>query len=191
MRSVLLTFLLLCPFVAHGQTSGVPDPQAYMKAYMAATQPGEEHAFLSRFAGTWSYKNTMFMPGVDPTLSTGETKMVMVVGERYLSAVHIGTISGEPFEGRALTAFDRTANEFVTTWVDNVGLGILVFRGARNAEGALVQTATYVDPVTGEPQTHRMVQQLLGPSEMIMTYHIWSLADEPYRAMEVTYIRKQ
>ncbi len=188
----LLVFVAAPSLVMAQEEPQVPDPEEYMRAYTEATTPGPEHAFLAGLAGTWTYENKMYMPGSpQPILSSGKTVMEMVMGGRYLYAVHEGSMNNERFEGRSFTAYDRTAGAYFATWADNVGLGIMVFQGQRNAEGALDLTASYTDPVMGELQTHRMVQYLAASGELMMEYFISSEGMETYKAMEVKYTRDE
>jgi len=182
MRNYILVILLI-PVIAYAQDI-TEDPQGYMVAYMEAIQLAEEHAFLEKFAGNWNYVSTMYMSGMEPFISEGQSSISMIMDGKYLYMVNNGMSGGEPFEGRSFTAFDRTEDAFISTWIDNVGLGILVFRGQQDAEDAMVLTASYTDPVTREYQTHRLVQRLEGPDRFVMEYYIWSTDEQPVKAME-------
>ena len=36
---------------------------------------------------------------------------------------------GMPFEGMSTTAYDNVSKEYVSTWIDNMGSGIMVMKG--------------------------------------------------------------
>ncbi len=183
----LLVALALAPSV-HAQ-----DDEAYMKAYAEATAPGPQHTYLARYAGSWTYVNTMTMPGGSAYTSNGEVQVDTLMGNRYLKAAHVGDIGGMPFEGLSLTAYDRTAGEFVSTWIDNMGLGILTFRGQQEGDdGRLVLKDSYTDPVSGEMQTHRLTQWLSDDDGLwTMEYFIQPEGAPEYKAMTVVSTRRK
>ena len=53
-----------------------------------------------------------------------------------------------PFEGKGTVAFDNATQEFVSTWIDNMGTGMMVTRGKYDEA---TKTSTFhgemVDPV--------------------------------------------
>ncbi len=140
-----------------------PDAKAQMKAEMDAyaklAMPGEHHQRLASLAGKWKVTGKAWMvPGQPPMemSSTGEASWIL--GGRYLQEVHTGSFMGQPFEGRALDGYDNATHEYFSTWVDNMGTGIEVFRGKCDDPcNVLTETAEFVDPMSGKTMKTRSV----------------------------------
>ncbi|HYG65515.1 MAG TPA: DUF1579 domain-containing protein [Thermoanaerobaculia bacterium] len=131
-----------------------------MQAMVAAATPGEAHKRMAQMAGNWTYTMTMWMaPGQPPMETTGTIESSMVLGGRYLQSTYKGNIMGQPFEGRGTDAWDNVSKEYIGTWMDNMGTGIMVTRGKCDDPACKKMTATgeMNDPMTGGPVKVKMV----------------------------------
>ena len=132
------------------------DAQAKMKAemdaYMKLAQPGEHHKLLGHLAGKWQVAGRTWMdPSQPPVEMTFAVEASWILGGRYLQQVHTSTFMGQPFEGRSLDGYDNVTHEYFSTWVDNMGTGVMVFRGKCDDPcTALTETAEGPDPMTGK-----------------------------------------
>jgi hypothetical protein len=107
------------------------DPAAMEAAWAKAATPGENHQFLARFEGDWTFASKMWMdPSAPPMESQGAAEKTMIMGGRYLQEESSGEAMGQPFHGRAVTGFDNVSGEFAGTWIDNMGTGFLIIRGS-------------------------------------------------------------
>jgi hypothetical protein len=95
-------------------------------------------------------------------------------------------MGGFLFEGRGWTAYDRTAGEYVSTWIDNVTTTIMVSRGQEN-DGVMEMTANMVDPVTRAHQVHRSVERAIPGGGYRMDYYVREGDGEERRTMEIVY----
>jgi hypothetical protein len=121
--------------------------------------------------------------------SEGRMHADMVLGGRYLDATYTGDMMGMDFEGRSWTGYDKQAGEYFSTWMDNMGTGVMVFRG--NVEDdALVMRAPHTDPVTGERQMHRTVQRM-DDGKVVFEYFMAPEGGEEFRTMEIVYTRAE
>jgi hypothetical protein len=60
---------------------------------------------------------------------------------------------GRLYSGLGFTGYDNHTGKYVSTWMDSMNTGIMVFEGADDADGgAIVQTARYDDPARGPAQ---------------------------------------
>jgi hypothetical protein len=132
------------------QTSS-QDEQKAMEAYTEAGAVTENHAYLKRFAGSWTAKTTMWtFPGQPPTTSENTFEGRMILGGRFVALDYTGTMMGRPFEGFQLTGYDNMQKKYLTLWIDNTSTSFFELAGTREpAEDTLVQTGDWADPMGG------------------------------------------
>ena len=152
------------------QAAAAPaDAQAKMKAemdaYMKLAQPGEHHKLLGHLAGKWQVAGRTWMdPSQPPVEMTFTVEASWILGGRYLQQVHTSTFMGQPFEGRSLDGYDNVTHEYFSTWVDNMGTGVMVFRGKCDDPcTALTETAEGPDPMTGKVMKSTTVTTFVDP----------------------------
>ena len=132
--------------------------EADMQKMMQAATPGAEHQHLAKMAGDWTFTNTMWMaPGQPPMQSTGTMHGEMTMGGRYLVADWKGDFMGQPFHGRATSAYNNVAKRFEDTWVDSMGTGIMYSTGSCDAKGVCSFSGEGWDPISGQKMTMRSV----------------------------------
>lgn len=133
--------------------------QKMMEVWTQYMTPGEPHAGLAQKAGTWAWTSTWWMqPGAAPETSSGTSEAEMVLGGRYLTEEIEGTAMGMPFQGQSLTGYDNHLKEYFSVWVDNMGTGVMVQRGAYDpATKTMTMSGTYDDPMDGKKKTLRSV----------------------------------
>ncbi len=133
-----------------------PEQEAAM---MKAMAPGEMHKNLAKMAGDWTFTNTMWMaPGAPPQESTGTMHAETILGGRYVQSVWKGSMMGQEFEGRATEGYDNVANQLVSSWVDNMGTGMMVSTGTCENGGKKCTTVgSFSDPMTGGTSTMKSV----------------------------------
>lgn len=125
---------------------------AEMEAMQKAMTPGEPHKHLARMAGDWTFTSKMWMaPNQPPAESSGTMHAEMILGGRYVQAVWSGNFMGMPFEGRATEGYDNMTKKYVSTWMDNMGTGILYSTGTCDDKHMKCSTkGDMVDPMTGK-----------------------------------------
>jgi Protein of unknown function (DUF1579) len=100
------------------------------KAMMERMSPGEMHKSLAKMAGDWTFSNTMWMaPGAPPMESTGTMHAEMALGGRYVLSDWTGSFMGHPFEGHGTDGYDNVTHKYVSSWIDNMGTGIMYSTG--------------------------------------------------------------
>lgn len=122
-----------------------------MQDMMQAASPGEQHKHLARLVGDWEFTNRFFMPGQPPVESKGTMHAEPLMGGRYVEHHWKGDMMGMPFEGRGTDAYDNLAKQYLSSWIDNMGTGIMFQTGTCDAAG---KSCTYVgdsmDPMSGK-----------------------------------------
>lgn len=160
--AVVLSLLALCPVFAQEKPKEPADPAMggpEMEAMMKAMSPGENHKHLAWYAGDWTFTNKMWMdPSQPPMESTGTMKGELVLGGRYVQTQWQGNMMGMPFEGRGTDGYDNLKKEYVSSWVDNMGTGILLMTGTcENGGKKCMMKGDMIDPMTGKPGYMRSV----------------------------------
>lgn len=110
------------------------DSATATKAWMEYATPGEMHQMLAKANGNWIGETKMWMEnGSQPMTSQSESTNKMMFDGRYQMSTHKGNIMGMPFEGISLLGYDNSKKKFVSSWIDNMGTGIMNMEGDWNA----------------------------------------------------------
>jgi hypothetical protein len=164
--------------------------EAEMKAWQAYMTPGEIHQLLSKMSGDWKFETTVWMaPETPPTKSKGTAKQEMILGGRYLQSSNKGEFWGMPFEGVALTGYDNAKKKFYSTWIDNMGTGIMMTEGTWDAaKKAIHFTGTTTDPMTGKDTKIRETITIVDDNTHLM--EMWmEYKGKEFKSMEIKYTR--
>lgn len=152
--------LLALPVLAQDKPKEPAAPAmsaADMEAMQKAMMPGEPHKHLARMVGDWTYTNKMWMDPSQPALeSTGTMRGETILGGRYVQTAWSGNMMGMPFEGRATEGYDNLAKQYVNSWVDNMGTGIIYSTGTCDDAGMKCSyKGNMIDPMTSKPSYMR------------------------------------
>lgn len=110
------------------------DSATATKAWIDFATPGDKQQMLAKSDGNWVGETTMWMEnGGQPMTSTSEATNKMVFDGRYQMSTHKGNVMGMPFEGISIVGYDNSKKKFVSTWIDNMGTGIMNLEGDWNA----------------------------------------------------------
>jgi hypothetical protein len=132
---------------------------ADMEAMQKAMTPGEPQKRLARLAGDWTFTNKMWMdPNQPPSEFSGTMHGEVLFGGRYVEHHWKGDFMGMPFEGRATDAYDNVGKQYVSSWIDNMGTGIMHQTGSCDDAGKVCTYSGEVwDPMTGKKCTMKSV----------------------------------
>jgi hypothetical protein len=133
--------------------------RAAMDAMMKAMAPGENHKPLGRYVGDWTFTNQMWMdPSQPPMKSSGTMHSDWIMGGRYIQSVFKGDFMGMPFEGRSTDGYDNVTKQYVSSWIDNMGTGIMNSTGSCTDGGKVcTMMSEMVDPMSGQKMSIRQV----------------------------------
>lgn len=166
------------------------DEQAMMDLYMKAATPGEPHKRLEPFAGKFQVKGQMWMaPGQPPVDSSGIAEGSLILGGRYLEQRFTGNFMGMTFQGIGYTGYDNVKKEYVGTWIDSMGTGIMTSTGSCDETGKVMTfTASWNDPVMGPTQYDEKIT-VVDDDHHIM--EMWGPAPDgtKFKMMELHYTR--
>jgi len=162
-----------------------------MKAWMEYMTPGEMHKLLAKNVGTWESTITMWMaPNTPPTTNVGSSVNEMILGGRYLQSKHSGNFSGMPMEGIGLEAYDNAKKSFYSTWVDNMGTGIMYLTGKYDpATKTITYEGTAVDPTTGKDMKVRETMKYIDDRHSEMEMFMID-GGNAFKSMHIDFVKK-
>jgi hypothetical protein len=162
-----------------------------MKAWMNYMTPGEVHKMLAADDGEWNAEITMWMaPGAPPTKSTATAVNKMIMGGRYQQSMHTGNFNGMPFEGMSLVGYDNAKKVFMSSWIDNMGTGIMHMEGTWDEKTKTINfTGNTVDPMTGKDMKVREVFKMVDKNTQVMEMFMTQNGKES-KSMEIKFTRK-
>lgn len=165
-----------------------------MQAYVDAGTPGKMHAQLAQDVGSWDGKTILWMaPGAEPTTGECSMKVSPMMDGRYVKLEMAGEIPGMgSFSGFGISGFDNVSQQFVSTWVDNQGTGILYGTGELSNDGKVMTwNFVYNCPLTKKPTPLREVDTVTGPNGR--TFEMYGLdpkSGQEYKMMRIEYTRE-
>ncbi|HMT27935.1 MAG TPA: DUF1579 domain-containing protein [Bacteroidia bacterium] len=162
-----------------------------MKAYEEYAKPGPQHAMMAKDDGYWSEEITMWMaPGAPPTVSTAKVVNSMILGGRYQQSTHSGSFNDMPFEGISTLAYDNAKKMFISTWIDNMGTGIMIMEGKPVEQGKTMHMkGKQVDPVTGKDMDVREEITFTDDGTQKMKMFMTPVGGKEYQTMEIVLTR--
>jgi hypothetical protein len=169
------------------------DSAAMMKAWEAYATPGDMHKMLASETGSWTTENTMWMMPNDPKpmKTTGSADIKMGMGGRYQIGMHKGNFMGQPFEGTSTVGYNNASKKFESTWVDNMGTGVMFMTGAYDAATKTVNyTGQCTDPMTGKEKTYRETWTVVDNNTRKMEMFDTDPSGKEFKSMEMTIKRK-
>jgi len=167
------------------------DSASMMKAWESYMTPGDVHKMLAKSNGTWSEEVTMWMdPSKPPTTSKATAVNKMILGGRYQQSTHTGNMMGMPFEGVSTLGYDNGKKMLVSSWVDNMGTGIMYLEGTWDSTSHTANMkGKAVDPMTGKDmdvrETFTMIDDKNQKLEMFVTQ-----GGKEMKTMEILFKRK-
>jgi hypothetical protein len=186
----LLTLVLLAMFALPalaGDEKKAQDPAAAQQAMMAAVMPGEHHEHMKKLVGNFDYTIKMWMdPSQPPQESTGKRSAEMILGGRYLVEKFTGTFMGMPFEGIGTLAYDNVQKKYVSTWIDNMGTGVMTSTGSCDGKGAWNMSGDMADPMSGAMVKTRSVTKVVDDNTLVMEMYMPGADGKEFKMMEIT-----
>lgn len=163
-----------------------------MEAMMKAMSPGENHKHLTRYVGDWTFTSKMWMDPSQPPMESGGTmRGEMILGGRYVQTMWKGDFMGMPFEGRGTDGYDNMAKQYVSSWVDNMGTGILLSTGTCEDNGKkCTMKGDMIDPMTGKPSYLRTVTTWMDESNFKFELYGPGPDGKEFKGMEMVLKKK-
>lgn len=167
-----------------------PSQEEMMAAMMKLATPGPEHAALNPLVGSWKTVIKQWtVPNADPATSEGTCERNWIMGGRYLVANYKGTMGGMPFEGMEVLGYDNQKKQYVSSWVDNMGTGIMMSQGGAMdpSTHSFTLTGSFTD-MGGKEASMRDVTNIVDGNTYTMTMFANDGGQEA-KMMEITFSR--
>ena len=131
------------------------------------------------------------MPGQPPTDGKGTAVSTWILGGRYVEQKFSGQFMGMPFEGLGYTGYDNVKKSYWSTWVDNMGTGVMTSTGSTSDAGKTWKfLSSMADPMTGKDTTEE--SRLMVADHDHYTMEMWSPGPDGkmMKMMAIAYTRK-
>jgi hypothetical protein len=181
----LFTLSCLC-FITISSQAFAQDANA-MKKWTDYMTPGDMQKMLASADGKWTEDIAVRMdPSQPPSKSTGTAENKMILGGRYQQANITGSFNGMPFEAQSIIGYDNMKKVFISSWIDNMGTGILYMEGPYDAATKTITlTGTEMDPMTGKEMKMRETIKMVDDHTQVMKmYNI--TGDKEIESMVIT-----
>lgn len=165
---LFLAAFLLTVTNSHAQN----DNEKAMKAWKDYSTPGDGQKLIGKLAGDWNAEINEYRDRTKPQVtSTAKVHNEMILDGRYLSTHYTGTMMGMPYDGMGTLAFNTGTSEYCSTWIDNLGTGIVYLKGNRNIEGSELQLKGMgYDPVQNKEVNMRELIHFNTPNDITMEF---------------------
>lgn len=176
-----------------GQPAMSAEEQAQMDEWVKRSAPGDNHKVLEAMVGTFDAKVTMWMQAGAPPQESGDgvSENRWVLGGRYVEQRYKGTSMGMPFEGIGYTGYDNIQKQYVGTWMDNFGTGIVSAVGVGDAtKTEMTFKNEMMDPTTGKPTTMRSVLKVADKNHHVYEMYGNGPDGKEFKMMAIAYSRK-
>ncbi|MBK7444965.1 MAG: DUF1579 domain-containing protein [Ignavibacteria bacterium] len=186
-----LTKFLLAVFILTISSNIFAQTEAEQKAWMEYMAVSPVHEMLAKSNGEWNQEITFWMDETSPPMSMNATcTNKMILGGRYQESLTSGSMMGMPFEGISTLAYDNFKKMYYTTWIDNMGTGIMYMSGKSDASGKVINfTGTQFDPLAGKDLDARQVFTVIDDNNQKIEMFITKDGKE-MKTMEIKFSRK-
>lgn len=166
--------------------------QEEMKRWMDYSTPSDVQKMLAKADGDWDEDLSMWMaPGAPEMKMKASCTNKMILGGRYQEAKHTGDFQGMPFEGISLLGWDNLLKKFVTTWIDNMGTGVMVMEGTwDDATKSATFTGKMTDPMAGKEVNVKQVLKMIDDNTQELDQYQEKDGKE-YKSMHIKLTRKK
>lgn len=168
------------------------DSATAAKAWMDYMTVGDKQNWLASQNGKWSGEMTSWQtPDSPPSKNEMSAEFKMMFNGMYQQSTYKGDFDGMAFEGVSTMAFDNSKKEFQSTWIDNMGSGIMYMTGKMDdATKTITMEGVGVDPTTGKDVKMREVLKF--PDENTQSMEMFCEKNgKEQKNMEITMTRKK
>jgi hypothetical protein len=196
MKSLIVAVLALAASTvafAADEPKMTAEQQAMMEKMAKAATPGAQHQMLAKMAGEWNCTVKFQMDPSQPWQEATSTATITTLMDgRYTQETSSGQMMGMPFNGMGITGYDNVIGKYVSTWIDNMGTGIMTSVGTADASGKVITWAgTMSDPMTGKVSKSRMITTVVDDNRHTFEmYNVPPGAKKEMKTMTIEYVRK-
>lgn len=173
--------------------TAMPDSATMMKNWQEYMTPGDMHKMLAKFDGEWKGEVTMWAyAGAPEEKSTSTVVNKMIMNGLYQESNHTGNMMGMPFSGKSIVAYDNQLKEFISTWIDNMGSGIMMLKGPWDeATKTITLKGKMIDPGTRMETDIRETFRIIDDNTQEMEMFVMTPDNKEFKTMNIKYTRKK
>jgi hypothetical protein len=175
------------------EESAPPDSAAMVKAWQDYATPGPMHKWMEAQEGKWDGEMISWMTDGGPPSPASKVKaeFKMILNGLYQKSEYKGEMGGMKFEGTGLTAYDNARKKFMTTWVDNMGSGMLQMEGDYDeASKSITFNGPSTDPVSGRQSNFREVMKMVDEKNIVMEMYGSHAGGKEFKMLEIRLTKK-
>jgi hypothetical protein len=131
-----------------------------------------------------------YEPNGKPEKSSSVANVKMILGGRYQETNYQGKIMGQQFEGKSTLAYNNASKEYTTTFIDNMGTGMMVAMGKYDDKTKSMELkGEVVNPVNQKKTPFREIYTIVDPQTRKMEMFDVKNGNE-YKSMEIIMKKK-
>jgi hypothetical protein len=192
-RRVTLAAILLASMpLASAQERSVADASAKVDPRLVDfATPGPAHSALEFRVGKWSGKITYWeQAGAAPQTTTCTTEIKWILGNRYQHDTTTGKFAGQDFQGFGTVGYDNLKKKYVSTWIDNMGTGLVVSEGTFDKVAkAFTFAGLSPDAMQGRYVSSRSIEKLVDADHWNLDMFSTGPDGKEFKAMAIEYTR--
>ncbi|MEO7306065.1 MAG: DUF1579 domain-containing protein [Ferruginibacter sp.] len=171
----------------------MPDTAAIKKAWKVYMTPGDMHKWMAKTNGTWEAEVSQWMdPKAPPTKAKATNVQSSALGGRYVVGKFTSTMMGMPFEGMSTMGYDNAKKMFTSTWMDNMGTGIVHMSGSYDETTKTLNLKGHqTDFLTGNDSDIREEMTMIDNDSYSMTMYGTGMDGKEAKFMEGVFKRKK
>ncbi len=189
-RITLIACTLIVSTIFQNLNAQNADP---MKAYQDFMTPGTMHKWLSKQVGTWEAEVSQWMdPSAPPTKAKATDVVSMTMNGLYQVADFSSKMMGMPMMGHSTLGYDNAKKQFVLSWIDNFGSGIVYMTGTYDEKTkTLSLKGKQTDPISGKDTDIRQENKYIDDDTYTMTMYGAGMDGKEAKFMEGTFRKKK
>lgn len=154
--------------------------------------PSDVHKMMAKWDGAWDAEATFWAPGKPEMKSKSRVNNKMLFDGRYQETNFSGDMMGMPFLGKSTTAYDNHKKQFKTTWIDNMGSGMMVMEGPWDeANKTMNLKGKTMDPETGYEMDARETFKIIDDNTQEMEMFVMMPDGKEFKMMNIKFTRKK
>jgi hypothetical protein len=131
------------------------------------------------------------MPGMPPEKVVGKSVNKTILNGLFQQSTYTCTMMGMPFEGRGTLAYDNHKKLFVSSWIDNMGSGMMNSTGTwDDATKTITLTGKMMDAGTKQEKDFRETLKIVDDKTQLMEMFQPGADGKEMKWMEIKYTRK-
>ncbi len=193
------TSVTTAPVAAPTTNTGAQPSHAEMMQMMEEmAKLNENHKLLAEMVGSWNYTVKMWMdPSAPPSESKGTATRKAEMGGRYFVMDASGKFpmpgpDGKmmtmDFKGRSTEGYDNAKKKFVSSWIDNMGTGIMLSEGTYDPSTKTFTFHATYDMAPGVQTKIRETLKITDKDHHVMEW-FEQRGGQEVKTMEIAYTR--